>query len=134
MKSSITALKEAQAIIELAETIVTPSLHLALKTAVADTLDAVSKELRSRSSIEVEPETSSSSRGHTLYNQFMSQMAGAARKAMPLKSQKERLTTLASIWTRHKALGDLDEIMSAAHNDLAAFVPTGSTPVYAINI
>ena len=118
---SIVALKETAAVLELAETITTSALKQAMREAVAETLMAVVTELSAK-----EPEET---RGPSLYNQFISEMTDPAKKALPMKTPKERFHILATLWTRHKNLGDLQDIKAAVTKDLKAFVP-----VYKVDI
>ena len=137
MKTSIVALKETLAVLELAETIQTPLLKRELCAAAAKGLVQVSKTLSAvgeepaKDEVEEASPVAVESRSPSLYNQFISEMMGAGRKALPNKSQKERFHMLASLWTRHKALGDLEEIKAAAKKDLASMIPV-STPVFSV--
>jgi hypothetical protein len=117
---SIVTLKETAAVLELAETITTSALKHAMHEAVAETLMAVATELSGK-----EPET----RGPSLYNQFISEMTDPAKKALPKTPAKQRFHILATLWTRHKNLGDLQDIKAAVTKDLKAFVP-----VYKVDI
>jgi len=137
MKTSIVALKETLAVLELAETIQTPFLKRELCAACAKNLVDVSKSLNTpveapaKENVEEASPTAVEGRAPSLYNQFISEMSGAARKKLPGKSQKERFHMLAALWTRHKALGDLEEIKAAASRDLASMVPV-ATPVFSV--
>jgi hypothetical protein len=139
MKTSIVALKETLAVLELAETIETPLLQMGLCATAAKALVQVSKTLSTfveeptKEEPAKEEPAQVDDRAPSLYNQFISEMSGAARKTLPGKSQKERFHMLAALWTRHKALGDLEEIKAAALKDLASMVPV-ATPVFSVSI
>ena len=133
MKTSIVALKETLAVLELAETIETPLLQMGLCATAAKALVQVSKTLSTIVEEPVKEEAQVDDRAPSLYNQFISEMSGAARKTLPSKSQKERFHMLAALWTRHKALGDLEEIKAAALKDLASMVPV-VTPVFSVSM
>jgi len=131
MKMSIVALKETLTVLELAETIQTPFLKRELCAACAKSLVDVSKSLSEVEEESEPPAVPVEGRAPSLYNQFISEMSGVAGKALPGKSQKERFHMLATLWTRHKALGDLEEIKAAAKKDLASMVPV-ATPVFSV--
>lgn len=133
MKTSIVTLKETLAVLELAETIETPMLQMGLCAAAAKALVQVSKTLSTVTEEPAKEESPVEDRTPSLYNQFISEMSGAGRKVLPNKSQKERFHMLASLWTRHKALGDLEEIKAAALKDLASMVPV-ATPVFSVSM
>ena len=120
MQASIVALKETAAVLELAETITTCALKQAMCDAAAQALLDVASELRP------EPQEE---RGPSLYNQFISEMTDPTKKALPKTPPKQRFHILATLWTRHKNLGDLQDIKAAATKDLKTFVP-----VYKVDI
>jgi len=137
MKTSIVALKETLTVLELAETIQTSFLKRELFAACAKSLIDVSKSLNTpveapaKENVEEASPTAVEGRTPSLYNQFISEMSGVTGKTLPGKSQKERFHMLATLWTRHKALGDLEEIKAAASRDLASMVPV-ATPVFSV--
>jgi hypothetical protein len=122
--NSIVALKDTLAILELVETIRTPSIDRALRAAAAEVLLAVASDISDQ------PQET---RGPSLYNQFISEMNDSAKRALPKKAPKERFHILAALWTRHKDLGDLQDIKAAAQKDLKAHIPS-SAPVYSVDM
>jgi len=134
MKTAIASLRETLEVIELAETLTTQRLKKSLCDAAAEMLIAVASEIRTQDLVEAPINDTAEARGPSLYNQFISEMSAATKKALPKKSPKERFHILATLWTRHKALGDLQDIKAAAHGDLKALSPSSSTPVYSINM
>ena len=123
-------------VLELAERLDTPGLSKGLCNAVADILVNIATQLRKTECIDIAispPASISSSKG-SLYTQFISEMTPAARRVLPGKAQKARLLTLASLWTRYKALGTLDDILSAATSDLESLIQKESVPIYTIDV
>lgn len=142
METSIVALKDTLAVLELAGAIRTPALHKALREAAAQALTDVASTIRGNApeeACDIAPEEAHGStqeqeaRGPSLYNQFISEMRDTARKYLPQKPGKERFHILAGLWIRHKGLGDLQDIKAAAHADLKAFLPI-TVPVYSVDV
>ncbi len=62
----------------------------------------------------------SSRRGSSAYNEFLSEMIPLVRSLCPQPNHKGNLSLAASLWSRYKATGSLDDILKAARADLEA--------------
>ena len=127
MEQNTTVIEDVQASLMLARSLHHRPLINSILESCSQALDTLlcqeNSPVELPSSESEQEETTSSKRGGTKYNNFVSDINQNLRSLYPERSQQQRIADAAKLWQTHKHLGDPDAILSAARRQLKNDLP-----------